>query len=91
MRTVDNLLGLHAYMNQLIANDSVIGGYNLKKVIQFWGIKEGYYAYYMLAPPWIRLDPKETVESLYPETMKSTSYSQKYNPVQLYSKSIELT
>ena len=91
-RTVDNLLGLHAYMNHIVMNDPVIGEYNLKKVVQFWGIKEADYAYYMLAPPWIRLDPKDNVSSLYPDKIKSAtiSYSQKYNPIQLYSKSINL-
>ena len=54
--TIDNLLGLHAYMNSIITNDDLIKQFKLSKVIQNWGIKEGDYAYYMIAPPWVKLD-----------------------------------
>jgi len=91
---MDNLLGLHAYMNHLVNDESLLSEYKLRKVIKYWGIKELDYAYYMLAPPWVKIDPKETAWSLYPETSKSKiSYSQKYNPmntVKLYSKEISL-
>ena len=73
-------------------NDTALREYNLKKVIQYWGVKEGEYAYYMLAPPWIKLDPKEMMTLLYPEAVRANSlFSQKYNPartLQLYSKNI---
>ncbi|MDR3737324.1 MAG: hypothetical protein P4L10_17575 [Acidobacteriaceae bacterium] len=81
-------------MNHIISSDPVIAEFNLKKIVQYWGIKEGDYAYYMLGPPWLRLDPKETLNTLYADPTRSSAYSQKYNPaqpnVQLYSKAINI-
>lgn len=96
VKTVDNLLGLHAYMNHILSNDQTLREYNLRKVMQNWGIKECDYAYYMLAPPWVKLDPKEALPTVFPENAKlKTSYTQKYNPlmnsIKLYSKSIDLS
>lgn len=54
-QTIDTTKGLHAYMNTLLHNDEEIMGYDLRRVIHFWGYKEEQYIYYMLAPSWVKL------------------------------------
>ena len=53
--TVDNLLGLHSYMNTMLnTNDDVIR-YQLRKISHYWGYQDGNFVYYMLAPPWLKI------------------------------------
>ena len=55
--TVDNLLGLHSYMNTMLnTNDDVIR-YQLRKISHYWGYREqgSNFVYYMLAPPWLKI------------------------------------
>lgn len=54
-KTIDTTKGLHAYMNTLLHNNEEIMGYDLRRVIHYWGFKEGQYLYYMLAPSWVKL------------------------------------
>mmetsp|Transcript_17431 Transcript_17431/g.17169 ORF Transcript_17431/g.17169 Transcript_17431/m.17169 type:complete len:288 (-) Transcript_17431:32-895(-) len=53
-QTVDTTKGLHAYMNTLLHNDEEIMNYNLRRIIHYWGYKEGQFIYYMLAPVWVK-------------------------------------
>ena len=83
-------------MNHLVDAEASLVEFKLRRVMQYWGVKELDNAYYMLAPPWIRLNQKQTAWSLYPEGKEEkSSFSQKYNPmnntVKLYSKEINLT
>jgi hypothetical protein len=57
-------MGLKAYMNTLIASHEVISEYNLKKVLKFWGHREGQHIYFMLAPPWIKFNPAHVYSSI---------------------------
>ena len=53
--TVDNLMGLHSYMNTMLnTNDDVIR-YQLRKISYYWGYRQGNFVYYMLAPPWLKV------------------------------------
>ena len=51
----DTSKGLHAYMNTMVHSNQEIMGYNLKRVVHYWGYKEKGYIYYMLSPPWVKL------------------------------------
>ena len=50
-------------MNTLIKSHDVISQFNLHRVIKFWGYKLGGHVYFMLAPSWIKFDPKLTFSS----------------------------
>lgn len=54
-KTIDTTQGLHAYMNTLLNSNQEIQEYDLRKIIHYWGYKEGQYIYYVLAPSWVRL------------------------------------
>jgi len=54
-KTFDSSKGLHAYMNTLLHNNQQVMEYDLRRVIHYWGFKEGQYIYYVLAPSWIKL------------------------------------
>ena len=54
-KTIDTTKGLHAYMNTMLHSNSEVMQYDLRRVIHYWGYKEGQYIYYMLAPSWIKL------------------------------------
>lgn len=54
-KTIDTTQGLHAYMNTLIRSNQEIMQYDLRKIIHYWGYKEGQYIYYVLAPTWVKL------------------------------------
>eukprot|EP00349_Pseudokeronopsis_sp_Brazil_P011378 CAMPEP_0202979638 /NCGR_PEP_ID=MMETSP1396-20130829/85728_1 /ASSEMBLY_ACC=CAM_ASM_000872 /TAXON_ID= /ORGANISM="Pseudokeronopsis sp., Strain Brazil" /LENGTH=95 /DNA_ID=CAMNT_0049719147 /DNA_START=651 /DNA_END=938 /DNA_ORIENTATION=- len=54
LKTLDSLQGLHAYMNTLLASNEEVIMFQLRKISQYWGYKEGDSVYYMLAPPWIK-------------------------------------
>ena len=47
-KTIDTTKGLHAYMNTLLHTNQEIMNYDLKRIIHYWGFKEGQYIYYML-------------------------------------------
>ena len=53
--TVDNLQGLHCYMNTLVSNNDDLQRFQIRKVSYYWGYNENNFVYYMFAPPWIRL------------------------------------
>mmetsp|Transcript_27115 Transcript_27115/g.23980 ORF Transcript_27115/g.23980 Transcript_27115/m.23980 type:complete len:172 (+) Transcript_27115:582-1097(+) len=54
-KTIDTTKGLHAYMNTLLHNNEEVMHFDLRRVIHFWGYKEGHYIYYMLAPSWVKI------------------------------------
>jgi len=56
-KSIDTEMGLKAYMNTLIKSHEVISQFNLRRIIKFWGYKDGKYVYFMLAPPWIKFNP----------------------------------
>ena len=56
-KSIDTEMGLKAYMNTLIKSHDVISQFNLRRIIKFWGYKDGSYVYFMLAPPWIKFNP----------------------------------
>ena len=56
-KSVDTDKGLKAYMNTLIKTHDVIGQFNLRRVIKFWGYKDPQHIYFMLAPSWIKFNP----------------------------------
>lgn len=56
-KSVDTDKGLKAYMNTLIKTHDVIGQFNLRRVIKFWGYKDPAHVYFMLAPSWIKFNP----------------------------------
>jgi len=58
--TIDNLQGLHSYMNTLLGNNDDLQRYQIRKVSYYWGYHENNYVYYMLCPPWIRLVVNDT-------------------------------
>lgn len=59
--TVDNLMGLHSYMNTMLnTNDDVIR-YQLRKISYYWGYRQGNFVYYMLAPPWLKVYINDTI------------------------------
>ena len=62
--TVDNLQGLHCYMNTLVNNNDDLQRYQIRKVSFYWGYHENSFVYYMFAPPWIRLIVNDTVNQL---------------------------
>lgn len=53
--TVDNLLGLHSYMNTMLNTQEDVNKYQLRKIAHYWGFREGNFVYYMLAPPWLKI------------------------------------
>lgn len=55
--TVDNMLGLHSYMNTMLNTNDEISKFQLRKVGHYWGYREqgSNFVYYMLAPPWLKL------------------------------------
>ena len=53
--TVDNLLGLHSYMNTMLNTNEDVIRYQLRKISYYWGYRQGNFVYYMLAPPWIKV------------------------------------
>ena len=53
--TIDNLQGLHSYMNTLMGSNDDLQRFQIRKVSFYWGYHENNYVYYMLCPPWIRL------------------------------------
>ena len=63
-KSIDTELGLNAYMNPLIKTHEVIAQFQLRRVIKFWGYKDGTHVYYMLAPPWIKFNPGITYASI---------------------------
>lgn len=84
---VDSLLGLHAYMNHVVTSDASLSAFQLKKVNRYWGLKEGDFAYYMLAPPWIKLNPKEEISIMHAGGSRNNSmYAQKSSFMKFYSK-----
>ena len=56
-KSIDTERGLKAYMNTLIKGHEVIGQFNLRRVIKFWGYNLKDHVYFMLAPPWIKFNP----------------------------------
>jgi hypothetical protein len=54
-KTIDTTKGIHAYMNTLLSNNEEIMQYDLRRIIHYWGYKEGQYIYYMLAPSWVKI------------------------------------
>ena len=62
--TIDNLQGLHSYMNTLLGNNDDLQRYQIRKVSYYWGYHENNYVYYMLCPPWIRLIVNDTSNQL---------------------------
>lgn len=54
-KTFDSTKGLHAYMNTLLHNNQQVSEFDLRKVVHYWGYKEGQYIYYVLAPRWVKL------------------------------------
>lgn len=57
MDTVDNLLGLHSYMNTMLNTNADVIKYQLRKISHYWGYRESgsNFVYYMLAPPWLKV------------------------------------
>jgi hypothetical protein len=51
------ITSLNVYMNNIISNDNVLRKYQMRRVVQNWGIKDKQYCYYMVAPPWCKLNP----------------------------------
>ena len=45
-KTIDTTKGLHAYMNTLLHSNEEIMNYDLRRVIHYWGYKEGQYIYW---------------------------------------------
>ena len=62
--TIDNLQGLHCYMNTLINNNDDLQRFAIRKVSYYWGFQEGTFVYYMFAPPWIRTIVNDAVNQL---------------------------
>ena len=62
--TIDNLQGLHCYMNTLVSNNDDLQRVQIRKVSYFWGYHESNFVYYMFAPPWIRLIVNDSVNQL---------------------------
>ena len=54
-KTIDTTKGLHAYMNTLLHNNEEVMNFDLRRVIHYWGYKEGQFIYYMLAPSWVKI------------------------------------
>mmetsp|Transcript_17416 Transcript_17416/g.17144 ORF Transcript_17416/g.17144 Transcript_17416/m.17144 type:complete len:104 (-) Transcript_17416:2-313(-) len=48
-------------MNNFISAHTVMRKYGLRRVTHFWGYKEDYYIYYMVAPPWVKLPVNDVV------------------------------
>lgn len=57
METVDNIIGLHSYMNTMLNTNPDVIKYQLRKISHFWGFREhnSNFVYYMLAPPWLKI------------------------------------
>ena len=62
--TIDNLQGLHCYMNTLVNNNDDLQRVQIRKVSYYWGFHENNFVYYMFAPPWIRLIVNDPVNQL---------------------------
>ena len=53
--SIDTQRGLHAYMNSLLAWNTKIRPYRLRKLVYYWGYEEENYVYYLIVPPWVKL------------------------------------
>ena len=62
--TIDNLQGLHCYMNTLVNNNDDLQRYQIRKVSYYWGFHENNFVYYMFAPPWIRTVINDSVNQI---------------------------
>ena len=54
-KTIDTTKGLHAYMNTMLHTNPEVMRYDLRRVIHYWGFKEGQFIYYVVAPSWVKL------------------------------------
>jgi len=96
--TIDNLQGLHCYMNTLLNSNDDLMRYSIRKVSYYWGYHEGTFVYYMIAPPWIKLLVNDPVNQLATKiTINRVQQAIKGEPIgfnatskrpQLYSKEI---
>lgn len=64
--TVDNLLGLHSYMNTMLNTNDDVCKYQLRKISHYWGYREqgSNFVYYMLAPPWLKIYVVSIIDTL---------------------------
>lgn len=51
-----DIIGLKAYMNNLITKHDVIQQFHLKKVEKYWGYADEKFFYFILSPEWIKFD-----------------------------------
>lgn len=63
-KSIDTVKGLKSYMNTLLKSHEVISQFNLRRVIKFWGKIDDGYTYFMLAPAWIKFNPRITYASV---------------------------
>jgi len=103
-KSVDTELGLKAYMNTMISTHEVVSQFNLKRVLKFWGFKDGKHVYFMLAPAWIKFNPahvyhtvinfgedaKQTEGSPVGNRMSNMMSAVNFKEPQLYSKDIDI-
>jgi hypothetical protein len=97
--TIDNPMGLQSYMNTMLnTNDDVIR-YQLRKISYYWGLREGNFIYYMLAPPWLKVYvndainqtvTKQTTEKQVQSIKESTTGEGNPKRPVLFSKEIQI-
>ena len=58
LNSLENIESMHYYMNILINKNQDIGKFGLRKVQEKWGVKQGEYLIFILAPAWIRIPTK---------------------------------
>ena len=69
VETTDTAHGLNAYLNTLMSQNTVISGFQLRKVTQYWPYQSGKYIYYMIAPPWKKLYVVSLIDASSPITL----------------------
>ncbi|OMJ95232.1 hypothetical protein SteCoe_1444 [Stentor coeruleus] len=84
MKTVESSEAMHHYMNLLINKNQEMGKFCLKRVPSNWGVKNGKFLVYIMAPAWVKVPGNSLNRTL--ELKKAT-----LSPIRSKAGSVKIT